>query len=88
MPEDDSMSTEPLRLLEEEIARLCLEKERCDTTIRALRAAEDVAAGAVYAAEIFDLQQEKLRLAVEIDYRQKKMSRLRDACGAGNTPRT
>lgn len=80
MPEDDSMSTEPLGLLEEEIARFSLEKEHCESAIRKLLAAEDVAAGTVHAAEIFALQQEKLRLAVEIDFRRKKMSRLKDAC--------
>jgi hypothetical protein len=44
---------------------------------RALLAAEDPAKGVFHAAEIFRLQQYKLRLEVEMEFRRKKINRIR-----------
>ena len=51
--------------------------------IRRLRETEDVAAGKVYAQEIFSLQQEKMRLEVEIELRRRKVNRLRISMDPG-----
>lgn len=63
--------------LEAEIAQFTLELERTVQHIRELRAAEDPANGVFHHKEIFEQQQEKLRLEVEIKYRNNKINRIR-----------
>ena len=48
-----------------------------DDEIRELLAAENPSAGIFHAAEIFRLQQSKLRLEVEMEFRRKKINRIR-----------
>ncbi len=62
--------------LHEEIARFSLELAHCETAQAGFRAKEDAVQGISYAAEIFELQQEKLRLKVEIELLEKKIRRL------------
>ncbi len=61
--------------LEAEIAAFKKEKAECVARERELRGREDVEAGLCFAAEIFALQQDKLRIEVEIDIRRKKIRR-------------
>jgi len=74
---DDALSTESLPELESEIARLEQDRTQCEKRIRELREAEDPATNTFFAREIFQLQQDKLRLGVELDLRRKKINRIR-----------
>ena len=53
------------------------ERDACVARCRELLAAEDPAKGVFHAAEIFRLQQDKLRLEVEMEFRRKKINRIR-----------
>lgn len=73
-----------------EMAALCAEAEKLRerqsevvAEIRRLRETEDLAAGKVYAQEIFALQQEKMRLEVEIELRRRKANRIRISLDPG-----
>lgn len=74
---EDALWTEAIAGLEAEIADLEQDRAQSEHRIRELRASEDLKAGIVYAREIFQLQQDKLRLGVEIDLRQKKINRIK-----------
>jgi hypothetical protein len=63
--------------LEAEMAGFAAQRDDCVARCRALMAAEDVEKGVFHAAEIFRLQQDKLRLEVEMEFRRKKMNRIR-----------
>ena len=67
-----------------EMAVLCAEAEELAARqkqvvaeIRRLRETEDLEAGKVHAQEIFSLQQEKMRLEVEIELRRRRVNRIR-----------
>lgn len=67
-----------------EMAALCAEadelavrQKQVVADIRRLRETEDLDAGKVHAQEIFALQQERMRLEVEIELRRRKVNRLR-----------
>lgn len=62
--------------LREEIARFSLELARCEASQVEYRAKEDPVKRISHATEIFDLQQDKLRLRVEIELLEKKIRRL------------
>lgn len=62
---------------EAEMAGFAAERDACVKRCRELLAAEDPAKGVFHAAEIFRLQQEKLRLEVEMEFRRKKINRIR-----------
>ncbi|HWR04287.1 MAG TPA: hypothetical protein VN419_09730 [Humidesulfovibrio sp.] len=62
---------------EAELAQFTQERDDCVKRCRELLAAEDPAAGVFHAAEIFRLQQNKLRLEVEMEFRRKKINRIR-----------
>lgn len=62
---------------EAEMAGFAAERDACVKRCRELLAAEDPAAGVFHAAEIFRLQQSKLRLEVEMEFRRKKINRIR-----------
>lgn len=76
MEKGDTPSSDPVARLEEEIARLSLDKAQCEALIRQLRDRENLRKGIVHAREIFEQQQEKLRLDAEIDIRKKRIRRL------------
>jgi len=63
--------------LEEEITDLKGQREAVMQQIRDLRASESREAGTHSAQEIFMLQQEKLRLDAEVDFREKRIRRIR-----------
>ena len=58
------------------ILRLSEEQRRCAERLRALLAAEDPARGMFYASEIHELQQDKLRMEVELEFHRRKLARL------------
>jgi len=62
--------------LEQEMEDLSQKKKDCEKLIIDYRNKEDPAKSIFYAKEIFELQQEKLKLGVEIDLRQKKKNRI------------
>lgn len=62
--------------LQREIDELSTEMAACASRIIELREHENPQAGIFHHQEIFSLQQKKLRLQVEIEFRQKKMNRL------------
>jgi hypothetical protein len=59
------------------MAGFAAERDACVARCRELLAAEDPAKGVFHAAEIFRLQQDKLRLEVEMEFRRKKINRIR-----------
>lgn len=77
MEKDASKSEPGIEELEAEIAGFKLELERCIKQEKETRAAEDPENSIYYAKEIFELQQDRLRLDVEIELRQKKINRIR-----------
>jgi hypothetical protein len=68
---------EAIARCEAELVRFTQERDDCVMRCRELLAAEDPAAGVFHAAEIFRLQQNKLRLEVEMEFRRKKINRIR-----------
>jgi len=62
---------------EAEMAAFAAERDASVLRCRELLKAEDPAAGVFHAAEIFRLQQNKLRLEVEMEFRRKKINRIR-----------
>lgn len=62
--------------LEAEIAQMTLELEKAEQAILDLRAAEDPVKRISHHEEIFKMQQEKLRLGVDIKFRTNKINRI------------
>ena len=62
--------------IREEIARFSLELGRAAEAEKDFRAKEDPVKRVSHAREIFDLQQDQLRLKVEIDLLERKIRRL------------
>ena len=58
------------------ILRLSEEQRRCAERLRAFRDAEDPARGIFHASEIHELQQDKLRMEVELEFHRRKLARL------------
>ena len=58
------------------ILRLSEEQRRCAERLRALRDAEDPARGVFHASEIHELQQDKLRMEVELEFHRRNLARL------------
>ena len=58
------------------ILRLTEAQRACIERLRAFLDAENPAQGIFYAAEIYALQQEKLRLDVELEFHRRKLARL------------
>lgn len=77
---------EIVALMQEEIARLTIEQARAVSLEKELREKEDPANRISYATEIFAAQQDKLRLGVEIELRQKKINRIRRGFAEGAGP--
>lgn len=74
--ENASESTS-IEVLESEIKQFKSELEQSKKQIRQLMQSEDPSKGVFFAKEIFTTQQDKLRLEVEIELRQKKINRIR-----------
>ncbi|MCJ2165508.1 MULTISPECIES: hypothetical protein [unclassified Pseudodesulfovibrio] len=62
--------------LEAEAAALTLERDKTKLAVRQLMEAEDPKNGIYHHEEIFRLQQDKLRLDVEIKFRTNKINRI------------
>lgn len=62
--------------LEAEVAEMTLQREKVMQAVRDLRDAEDPANRIYHHEEIFELQQEKLRLDVDIKFRTNKINRI------------
>ena len=74
----DAAGSSPENTAECEAAILLLEKRKQDieARVRELRTAEDIRAGRIYAAEIFNLLQEKHRLETEALVLRNRLKRL------------
>ncbi|MBI5519612.1 MAG: hypothetical protein HY916_06095 [Desulfovibrio sp.] len=75
--EESASPAEDIARCEAEMAGFAAERDACVARCRELLAAEDPAKGVFHAAEIFRLQQDKLRLEVEMEFRRKKINRIR-----------
>ncbi len=68
--------SDEIKQLQREVEDLNVQKTSCAAKIDELRNSEDPQAGIFHHQEIFSLQQEKLRLQVELEFREKKLNRL------------
>ncbi len=75
-PEEESKSIS-IPDLEVEIENFKKELETCLQRTKKLMASEVPSEGIFFAKEIFESQQDKLRLEAEIDIRQRKINRMR-----------
>jgi hypothetical protein len=69
--------SDDISTLEAEAAQMTLEKEKAEKAILDLRAAEDPVKRITHHEEIFNMQQEKLRLEVDIKFRTNKINRIK-----------
>lgn len=74
--EEEKRLSDDVAVLETEVAEMTLQREKILQLIRDLRAAEDPAKKVFHHEEIFQAQQEKLRLDVEIKFRTNKVNRI------------
>jgi len=65
-----------IEAIEKEIARFRVEQAEAAATVKDLLQREDPARGITFHAEIFRLQQDRLRLDTEIQFLQVKLRRL------------
>ncbi|TIH12257.1 hypothetical protein D0S45_18730 [Marinifilum sp. JC120] len=63
--------------IEVEIENFKKELDLCKQRVKTLFASEKPSEGIFFAQEIFESQQDKLRLEAEIDIRQRKINRMR-----------
>jgi len=75
-PNGGDTSWSELERLDGEIKDLTHRQQETEREIKQLCSQEDVAAGVVYPRRIHELQQEKLRLEVEIQSRRNRRNRL------------
>lgn len=78
-PNDVSASTDlpgDIETLKAQIEALSAEKSATEAKVIHLRDSEDPAKGVFHSREIFQAQQDKLRLETEIDLRRRKIRRL------------
>jgi len=76
-PKDAASDFEELERLGREIEDLAAQKLVREQSVRKMRDSEDLEKGVVFAQEIFQAQQECLRLEVEMELRRKKINRIR-----------
>jgi uncharacterized protein (DUF3084 family) len=69
--------SDDINVLKAEVAELSLDLEKTKQAVRRLREEEDPAKGVYRHEEIFRMQQEKLRLDVEIQFRTNKINRIK-----------
>lgn len=72
----DKRLSDDIAELEAEVAEMTLQREKVMQMILDLRAAEDPARKIFHHEEIFQAQQEKLRLDVDIKFRTNKINRI------------
>jgi len=72
----DTRLSDDVNVLEAEVAQMTLQREKTEQAVRDLRAAEDPVKRISHHEEIFRLQQEKLRLEVDIKFRTNKINRI------------
>ena len=72
----DATSSSELERLDGEIKDLTHRQQETERELKQLRSQEDVSAGVVYPQRIHELQQEKLRLEVEIQSRKNRRNRI------------
>ena len=82
-PRDAASDCEEIERLGREIEDLAAQRLVLEHSVRRMRDAEDLAAGVVYAQEIFQAQQDRLRLEVEMELRRKRINRIRLAADEG-----
>jgi len=75
-PNDGDTSSNELERLDGEIQDLSRKQQETERELKQLRSQEDVPAGLVYPERIHNLQQEKLRLEVEIQRRRNRRNYL------------
>lgn len=75
--EKGGSESEVISALKAEIHDFMLQKDRCVARIKELLFTENPSAGIIFSKEIFTLQQDKLRLQVEVDCRRNKINRIR-----------
>jgi uncharacterized protein involved in exopolysaccharide biosynthesis len=83
--ESVSESTE-IDTLEIEIKKFKSELDKCKEQIKLLMQSEKPSEGIFFAKEIFDKQQDKLRLEVEVELRQKKINRIKLGIAESQSP--
>jgi hypothetical protein len=74
---EDASGSDAIARLSEEGEVLKAQKADLEARIRVLRDSEDFEAGVYHAGEIFELQQNKLRLETELEFIRKKINRIR-----------
>ena len=80
---DAASDFEEMERLGREIEDLAAQKLVREQSVRKMRDSEDLANGVVFAQEIFQAQQDCLRLEVEMEMRRKKINRIRLAQDEG-----
>ena len=75
LPGEKQLSDD-VAVLEAEVAEMTLHREKVMQAVRDLRDAEDPKLRIFHHEEIFALQQEKLRLDVDIKFRTNKINRI------------
>ncbi|THB67594.1 MAG: hypothetical protein D6E12_08275 [Desulfovibrio sp.] len=68
---------EDMARLEEQLAELTAKRDARDEEVKQLRASEDPSSGRYYAQEIFEAQQDKLKLEVEVQVCTNKIRLMR-----------
>lgn len=76
VPREEGSSSSELSRLDEEMQQIQGDKQEAERKIKQLRSEEDVRRGIVYAGRIHELQQEKLRLEVELQRLENKKKAL------------
>jgi hypothetical protein len=74
----DASASEAIAVLESKIIVFSRQQADCADRIKKLILTEDPTRGIVFAKEIFTLQQEKLRLEVEVQILRNKINRMRE----------
>ena len=72
----DVRLSDDIEVLEAEVAQMTLQRDKTIQLIRDLRDGEDPKNGVYHHEEIFEAQQEKLRLDVDIKFRTNKINRI------------
>lgn len=86
-PSDAASESELIAQCEAAMAEFAAQRDECVRLSRELMAAEDPARGIFHAAEIHRLQQDKLRLEVEMEFKRKKINRIRLGIDGNSDPR-
>jgi hypothetical protein len=80
-PSAAASESEIIAECEAAIAEFTAQRDECLRRVRELMAQEDPANGIFHAQQIHALQQDKLRLDVEIEFKRKRINRIRLGIG-------